>query len=284
MDTAPPIVIIGAPRSGTNMLRDLLTGVPGLGTWPCDEINPIWRHGNRDFPSDELPAQLATPWVQSYVRKQFLKVASRTRAQVVVEKTCANSLRVPFVHRILPDARFVFIHRNGLDAIASAMLRWNGPSDLTYLARKARFVPPTDALFQGRRFVVNRLRAFRGGSAQPKSWGPRIAEMDALLATRPLDEVCALQWQRCVDLAGEYLTALPRSQAYSISYEDFVQDPVRGMKGLLGFIGAEQVCEPQSVTHVTSRSVGKGRQQLSGDQQARLQLLIGPTLERWSHV
>ena len=28
---AAPIVVIGAPRSGTNMLRDLLTAIPGLG-------------------------------------------------------------------------------------------------------------------------------------------------------------------------------------------------------------------------------------------------------------
>ena len=48
------IIIIGAPRSGTNMLRDVLTALPGFETWPCDEINLAWRHGNRALPSDEL--------------------------------------------------------------------------------------------------------------------------------------------------------------------------------------------------------------------------------------
>ena len=30
---------------GHNMLRDVLTKLPGVATWPCDEINYIWRHG-----------------------------------------------------------------------------------------------------------------------------------------------------------------------------------------------------------------------------------------------
>jgi len=33
------IIIVGAPRSGTNMLRDVLTSFDGVCTWPCDEIN-----------------------------------------------------------------------------------------------------------------------------------------------------------------------------------------------------------------------------------------------------
>ena len=56
------IVLVGAPRSGTNMLRDVLTALDGIGTWPCDEINYIWRHGNVRYPSDELPRENATPY------------------------------------------------------------------------------------------------------------------------------------------------------------------------------------------------------------------------------
>jgi len=32
---SPPIVIIGAGRSGTNLLRDLLCAHPDVVTWPC---------------------------------------------------------------------------------------------------------------------------------------------------------------------------------------------------------------------------------------------------------
>ena len=54
MSNHKPIIIIGAPRSGTNMLRDVLCNLDGVGSWPCDEINYIWRHGNVKNPSDEF--------------------------------------------------------------------------------------------------------------------------------------------------------------------------------------------------------------------------------------
>ena len=56
MKNIQKVIIIGAPRSGTNILRDVLTSFDGICTWPCDEINYIWRHGNAKYPSDELLA------------------------------------------------------------------------------------------------------------------------------------------------------------------------------------------------------------------------------------
>ena len=100
-----PVIIIGAPRSGTNMLRDVLTSLPGVATWPCDEINYIWRHGNVRYPSDELRPDMARTAVRKYIRKQFDWVAGKYQAHTGVEKTCANSLRVGFVDRVVPDAK-----------------------------------------------------------------------------------------------------------------------------------------------------------------------------------
>src|SRR5688500_17198900 len=130
------IIIIGAPRSGTNMLRDLLTSLPLVGTWPCDEINAIWRHGNVGYPTDELPPALARPAVRDYIRKAFDRLAQREHLDFVVEKTCANSLRVPFVNAVVPDASYIQIVRNGRDAAASAVSRWTAPFDARYTLRK----------------------------------------------------------------------------------------------------------------------------------------------------
>ncbi len=69
-----PVIIIGAPRSGTNMLRDVLTSFEKIGTWPCDEINYIWRHGNVRYPSDEIPRERATEPVKNYIRQHFQKI------------------------------------------------------------------------------------------------------------------------------------------------------------------------------------------------------------------
>ena len=58
-----PLIIIGAGRSGTNALRDALTSLPGFKTWPCDEINAIWRFVNYSVPYDEFIVEHATPAV-----------------------------------------------------------------------------------------------------------------------------------------------------------------------------------------------------------------------------
>ena len=132
----PPVIIIGAGRSGTNMLRDLLAQLPQFSTWPCDEINYIWRHGNRGFATDEFTREMADDKTAHYIRKQFQKFAAKHPGTSVVEKTCANSLRCGFIHQIFPEARFIHIMRDGRDVAASAALRWNAKLDIGYIAKK----------------------------------------------------------------------------------------------------------------------------------------------------
>ena len=126
------------------MLRDVLCGLDGLETWPCDEINPIWRHKNRDRGTDALMPSDATDEVIAYIRKAFEQQQRRVGSQVLVEKTCANTLRVPFVHAVFPHARFLCIVRDGREAALSAAERWTAPMDLTYTLRKLRYAPRSD--------------------------------------------------------------------------------------------------------------------------------------------
>jgi len=152
-----PLVVIGAARSGTNLLRELVCQAPGFATWPCDEINLLWRHGNARHPDDELAPTLATPAVARYMRRRFSDIARRSHAAIVVEKTCANSLRVGFVDRILPDARYLFILRDGRDAAASAMHRFKSALDPAYTLKKLRYLPLPDLPLYAAQFAHNRI-------------------------------------------------------------------------------------------------------------------------------
>ena len=129
----------------------------GVATWPCDEINYIWRHGNVRYPSDELTPERARPEVVRSIRWQFDWMGRRYGAYAVLEKTCANSLRVPFVDAAVPDARYLLIRRDGVDAVGSAMKRWKAALDSPYLAQKARFVPMSDLPYDGGRYLWNRI-------------------------------------------------------------------------------------------------------------------------------
>jgi hypothetical protein len=280
--TTSPVIIIGAPRSGTNMLRDLLTALDGYGTWPCDEINYVWRHGNVRHPSDRFTAAMATPEVAAYIRSQFDRFARSNDLSTVVEKTCANSLRVAFIDRILPDARFVYIYRDGIDAAASAMKRWTAKAELGYLARKARWVPPSDLPYYGMRFIKNRVHKLRSEDKRLAFWGPALDDMQQILANHPLDEVCALQWAACVDTSLDELADVPEERVHRIKYEELVTDPDAGLKALAGFLDIDP---PALTGHpafdgISPRSVGKGRKDLGPDAVARLEGLVGSTLQR----
>ena len=282
-------IIIGAPRSGTNMLRDVLTGLPRFATWPCDEINLVWRHGNRSAGSDELTADKARPEVRTYLHREFDRIARKYDATTVVEKTCANSLRVEFVARAFPDAKYLFVRRDGIDAAASAMSRWDAPLDVRYTVAKTRFVPPRDVPYYGLQFLKTRLIAHkRAGKPQPARvegwWGPKPNDFEQLRANHPLDEICLLQWQLCVESALRGLATLPDEQVHEISYEDFVRSPEDQLRSILAFLGHEGAFSPDAVAGVSAGSVGKGRAALGEPATARLESLAEVTLRKLGYV
>ncbi len=274
------VVIIGAPRSGTNMLRDILTCLPGVGTWPCDEINYIWRHGNVRFPSDEFTSQQARPEVQRYIRSQFSRLASRYQLNTVLEKTCANSMRVGFVDAVLPDAKYIFMVRDGLDVIGSAILRWKAELDIPYLMKKARYVPMTDLPYYASRYLRNRVHRFFSRDKQLAFWGPQMNHMQDLLQRYSLPQVCALQWQTCVRNSQQGFAAIDSSRVIRLRYEDFVCNPAHELQQIAEFMGKPVSIETaqQLTSGVSGRSVGKGRASLDDSVLSDVIPLIGKTL------
>ena len=275
----PPVVIVGAARSGTNMLRDLLVSLPGFVTWPCDEINYVWRHGNRDFPTDQFSRAMADDKTKSYIRRQFEKLP-RENSDTIVEKTCATTFRCGFVHEVLPEAKFINIIRDGRDVASSAALRWNAKLDLPYILKKARYVPLTDIPYYGFNYLKARLYRIFAGKKRLSTWGPRFEGMDEVFANHSLAVGCAIQWSESVESALEQLKEIPPEQVLSIRYEEFTSKPVEGLTNVCRFLGAE-VDEPllQSLaTGVSSKSVGNWKRHLSEDDLAEIEAHAGPLL------
>ena len=279
------IIIIGAPRSGTNMLRDMLVELPGVGTWPCDEINYIWRHGNLRHPSDEFSPEMATPRVQDYIRKQFDKLGKSGNLNTVVEKTCANSLRVGFIDKILPEAKYVFIVRDGLDAVGSALKRWTASLDMSYLLQKTRYVPSSDLPYYALRYLFNRLYRLISKENRLALWGPAMDNIAVLLEQYPLVEVCALQWKACVDKAECDFARIPSEKIIKVKYEAFVGDPLQEFARLAEFLNKDvpDVVNEYLRNNVRPNSVGKGRKALGVAGIEKLRPLIASTMNRYGY-
>lgn len=283
--TYQPIIIVGAPRSGTNMLRDIVCHFQGVSTWPCDEINYIWRYGNANYASDELPSELACNKVKQYITCQFDWVAKYYEADFVIEKTCANSLRIPFVNRVVPGAKYIYIYRDGIDATGSAKLRWTAKLDIPYIVKKVRFVPLTDLPYYGARYFWSRVYRLFSSEKRLSYWGPALDNMDDILKKHTLDEVCALQWQRCVEKAEAAFADMPREQVIRVCYENFVRNPKEELARILAFMGIEVPENKivQAVSCVSSKSLSKGRQALGNEKVTNLEALVRETLDRYGY-
>ena len=276
-----PVIIVGAARSGTNMLRDLLTTLDGVETWPCDEINYIWRHGNASLRHDALPPEAATASVQRFIRRQFASQARTGSCRWLIEKTCANSLRVGFVDKVVPEAKYVQIVRDGRDVVASALKRWVAPLDVGYIAKKIRYVPPGDLAYYGTRYLGDRLYKLFSSETRLRAWGPRYETMMDDLRSRPLDEVCARQWALSVERADSVLSTLG-DRVIRIRYEDFVASPKKPFRELVEFLGvpASEAQIDSAVSGVFSESSGGWKRKLAEEQIARLEAVMAPQLEQ----
>ena len=281
-----PIIIIGAPRSGTNMLRDILTQLPGFGTWPCDEINYIWRHGNTRYPYDEFRVDQASESVKKFIWRAFIRIARKQRLGYVVEKTCTNSLRVAFVEKVFPDAKFIFIVRDGRDAVASAMKRWKAPLDIPYLMKKAKYLPVTDAPYYAIRYLCNRISRVFSSEKKLSSWGPRFEGMIEMVQNRSLAEVCAVQWERCVQVAAKDFAAMRSEKCLLLKYEDFVSQPMAELQRIAYFLSitVENDQAAHIVASVNDKSVGKWKSDLDEQTVEKIMNYIKPELKRYGYI
>lgn len=283
MTETDPVIVVGAGRSGTNLVRDIICAFPGYATWPCDEINYIWRHGNRAAPTDELTPADARPDVVAYIRRKFDAQRRRAHGAVVVEKTCATTLRVGFAHRIFPAARFVVVIRDGRDVAASARGRWTAPLAPDYLARKARFVPPSDFAYYAGRWLWSYAARHWTAEHRASTWGPRFHGMSDAVRSRPLVEVCALQWAHCVCMADQQLADYVAPVAvHRLSYEDLVQNPGVELDRLAAFLQVGDVKPPAPAVDVSR--VGQWRRTLTASERCAVEAVAGPVLSRYGYM
>lgn len=270
-----PIFIIGAPRSGTNILRDTLSSLKNIGTWDCDEIPYIWRYGNKSFETDFFTKNMANSKVSTYIIKQFTKISKKQKVKYVLEKTCANSLRVDFINEIFPKAKFIYILRNGLDVTYSIMKRWNSNFSLSYTYKKIKHVPVMDILYYTKTFLKNRIYKLRKKN-RLKFWGPRFAKSKEI-SNLSLEQIVAMQWVSCIDSSNRAFRKMDSNRYMTLKYEDFVSNPDEIIKDIVKFIGCEfELKSPLPI--VRSSSIGKGIKNLSLNQVEVINTIIEKTM------
>jgi len=195
-----PVIVIGAARSGTRFLRDALAESDTL--VPIDhDVSFVWRLGNHRHPHDEFTPELATPKIAKRIRSRIDSLAPTAAHQEVVEKTVGNSLRIPFVKAIYPDARVLVVTRDGREVIQSSHAQWTGGDDWQRWASKLPIFRPADLPYLakvGAGLVRARVQP-ESSALSPRVWGVRYDGLEDDLASRGVAWVAGQQWLRCLE-------------------------------------------------------------------------------------
>ncbi len=280
----PPIIILGAPRSGTKLIRSVLASHHEIAAFPS-EIDFVWRHGNYNFISDEMNVSYATQKTTDFVRNWFTGFSKRQGNKIVVEKTCNNCLRVDYVRTILPDARFIHIVRDGRGAIESAHRQWEHTPERTYYLQKLKNIDYVEAVRQMPYYLHYHQKRKRWFNGKKPTKGPRFPGIDEALEDNDYLTVCALQWQACVRSTHQALQHLPENQSLTVAYEDLVTTPEVAVKRMFEWLGLEFEASSRAFVQNTVQptNASKWQTRLSSEELTTIMPIISDDLELFGY-
>lgn len=207
-----PVFVLGCSRSGTTVTFETLAATGHFRHFDY-EIPQFWNglFGplNNGWASEAADAADAQPAHRDRALAYFY---ARLGQGLVLDKTCINTLRVPYLHALFPEAKFVFIQRDGRDNISSMIDGWRlGRSDGAFGLTQFFGPSPVPVAINGGEF--REWHFFL-----PPGW------RDYNQAS--LEEVCAYQWLTANRLALDAARSIPAGQWITLRYEDIFERPV----------------------------------------------------------
>ncbi|QDU87395.1 hypothetical protein Pla175_07550 [Pirellulimonas nuda] len=282
---ASPIIVLGAARSGTKLLRGMLAEAAGVAMVPYD-VNYLWRAADPACQDDELCAQKLTSQVADRLRRSLNRAAglSKNARGTFVEKSVSNVLRIPYVLRALPEARFVHLLRDGRDVTESAMRCWQSPPAAGYALRKAFSFPWAQCFSYGVRQAGRSLIRLVGRGPAP-CWGPCYRGMQHDARNLPLAEVCAWQWRRCVEAYERDRQLLAPERRVEVRYEELVSQPTETLTRVLNELALPaRSVSIDAAAHGVKPDLRGGHRRLAAAQRTAIDGVLGLALVRHGYL
>ena len=266
-----PILIIGAPGSGTTLLYQTLCSHRDLAYINHNMLRAgIWRHGrfvgdrrkalfmlqnliHRD-PDSTLPHEADMFWMRyfrdyynymtendyseemaAYFRKKVLQVQNLWRRPRFVNKNLQNSFRVRLLNSIFPDAKFIHIVRDGR-AVAFSILN------------KKKDGATSPILLVGFKDILG------------KNYQPKRSELYNY----------GLAWQEYVRRAREAST-VAQNRYNEVRYEKLVTEPYKELRNIIDFCELDWYSVFEQKIPPTQNMNEKWKQKASKEQRTDLE-------------
>lgn len=220
-----PIFVVAPPRAGARLAAAVL---PTAGCWslgygvgallaPLPELDP--PDGSRE---GRLEAADCTPRVRQKLRAhlqvQFAR-SGRAASGRLLHAHPRNALLVPFLDAAFPDAAFVYVHREPVDALSEALPVWREGTAVTY----------------------PKLAGWTG-----PAWSFLLVPGWRELSGRPLAEVVTEQWVRTMRALTAALERLEPERWCVAAHDALWRDPQGESARLARYLGLDPVDAPQA--------------------------------------
>ena len=140
-----------------------------------------------------------------------------------LEKTPKNSLRIPFLNEVFPDARYIYLFRDPRENMSSMIEAWRSNDFVTY----------------------SHLPGW------PGKWSLLLPPDHVQLIGKPLEQIVAFQWRAANQFILEDLGRMKPDRWTAVSYAEIVDDPYSSIERLCNFAdvpfdeGLQAYCQEQ---------------------------------------
>ncbi len=208
-----PLFIVSAPRSGSSLLFENLSKFEEI--WSIGQeshdieteisyLHPA-SHGYESNRLTEVSVAVAADvrrWfaqrLQNKDKVLYAKMESPPKTVRFLEKTPKNSLRIPFLKKVFPQARFIFLYRDPLENISSLLEFWRS----------------------------NRFPTYRNLPNWPyKEWYALLPPNWESLKAASLAEITTYQWRAANQTILNDLLNLSKSDYHFVTYKALVEQP-----------------------------------------------------------
>jgi hypothetical protein len=279
--TYKPLILIGAARSGTKILRDTLAKHTEIDVVPYD-INYIWRIGNSECEDDVLDPDKTDLESLVKIKKKISKFSNGNL--FLIEKTVSNAIRIPFVLKVFPDAKFIHLVRDGRDVVGSVIRQWGERREISYFLKKIIHFPIIESYVYLKQYIRNWFKImFSGKTDNTYIWGVRYKGFMSDLAGKEKIEVCALQWKHCVEKSLQDLDALDDERIIKVKYEEFVMNPQKETDRIFEFIGLNGL-NKSDLIGISNENISTYKNHLNQNEIDRTMAIIEPLLRKLNYL
>jgi Sulfotransferase family len=243
--------VLGAPRSGTTLLGNLLGCCDKVVDWI--EPNFVWDHYFRDYPDDVRTEKDYNEIVKNQIIRDFRSYQKHYRGKVIIDKTPRHTLKIPFIQKIFPKGKFIHIIRDPRDSVLSFYIKRKllkdrlGPKNGNIFKSFAEFKD----FIHAKKLIRHKIRAvwFETHFSPNKKkhynslrWngnveeGPRFKKWEEVYNNSSLLEFISHQYLESINAVESAKKNVSESKYYELRYEDLITNTEKEMKDLFNFL------------------------------------------------